>query len=81
MVPESPWRMFNDQSAQERAHDRGRDLPLSQNHFQNAVSLSSQSSNPRFQAWKRMAIRPFRFGAVDPGPDSGTRPLVKERVR
>jgi hypothetical protein len=71
MVPANPWRMFNDQSAQERAHDRGRDLPLSQDHFQNAVSLS----------WERMAIRPFRFGAVDSRPDSGTRPLVKERVR
>ena len=81
MVPASRWRMFNDHSAEERAHDRGRDLPLSQNHFQNAVPLSSQSSNSRFQTRERMAIRPFRFRAVDSRPDPGLRPLLKERLR
>lgn len=65
----SQLRLIHAQGAKERADDGGGDLPIPENYSANALPLSSESEDSRLQAWKRMAIRSFGSGTVDPQPD------------
>ena len=74
-------RWVDGDSPEERIDDGGGDVSLPEDYDPHPLSLHTEQTDSSLQAWERMAIRPFRFGAVDSRPDSGTRHLVKERVR
>lgn len=73
-------RFFNGQRAQERADDGGGDLPLSQDHSSNTLSLPKESPDSRLQAWKRMALRTLGSGTVDSRSHQNDVGIVKDRL-
>jgi len=75
-----PTRFFNGQGAQERADDGGGDLPLSQDYPTDALSIPTESSDSRLQAWKRMALRTFGSGAVDSRSHQNHAGVVKDTI-
>jgi hypothetical protein len=60
----------------QRLNDGRRNVPLPQDYTAYAVSVSSESADPRLQTWERMAIRPFGSGRVDPQPNQNRRELL-----
>lgn len=53
-------------------------MPLPEDYPADTLPLSSEPSDPRLQAWERMAIRTFGSGAMDPGADEAPTGVVKE---
>ena len=68
------WR--NGDSPEERIDDGNGNLPLPEDYPAYALSLLTESADSRLQAWKRMAIRTFGSGTVDPRPNQDRRKLL-----
>ena len=68
------WR--DGDSPEERVDDGDGNLPLPEDHPAHALSLFTESADSRLQAWKRMAIRTFGSGTMDPRPDQDRRTLL-----
>ena len=66
----------DEQGSEDRTDDRDGDMPVSQDYSTYPLSLSSKSTDSRFQAGKGMAICPFGFGAMDPRSNQNRREFL-----
>lgn len=69
-------RWSDEQGSKDRIDDRDGNMPVSQDYSTDPLSLSSQSTDSRFQVGKRMAICPFGFRAMDPRPNQNGREFL-----
>ncbi len=80
MRPMSPLRLrfYYGQTAQERDHDGGGDVPLFKDNPADALPLLAESADPGFQAWERMAICSLGSRRVDSRTHPKSPRIVKE---
>ena len=71
---ENWWR--DGDGPEERIDDGGGNLPLPEDYPPHTLSLLTKPADSRLQAWKRMAIRTFGSGTVDPRPHQNRRELL-----
>src|SRR5215510_12697280 len=71
-------RFSHGQRVQKRVDDRRGDLPLSEDYPADALPLSAEPSDPRLQAWERMALCAFGSGAMDSRQDQPPDRRMKE---
>ena len=69
-------RWSDEQGLEVRTDDGNRNMPVPQNYSTHPLSLSPEPADPRLQARKGMAIRPFRFRAMDPRPHQNRREFL-----
>ena len=75
-VPRPGGRWSDEQGPEDRTDDGDRNMPVPQNYPTHSLSLSPEPTDSRLQAWEGMAIRPFRFRAMDPRPHQNRREFL-----
>lgn len=75
-IPRSDNRWSDEQSAEDRTDDGDRNMPVSQDYSTYPLSLSSEPTDSRLQAGKRMAFCTVGSRAVDPRPNQNHREFL-----